>query len=61
MKTIDELLGSLQNINKIDLPNTPETWRRIGSSDPFLELGLEEKDLATFLEEWCNNNEYSNL
>ena len=62
--TIDELLNLLQNPEKPEgksLPNTEETWRRIGSKDKFEELGLEKSELESFLEEWMENNDYNNI
>lgn len=60
--TIDDLLNSLQNPNKEkNLPNTKDTWSRIGNADSFEELGLSSHELNDFLKEWCENNPYSNL
>lgn len=61
--TIYDLLNSLQNPSVSDkyLPNTKETWSRIGNRDPFNELGLESSELDEFLKEWKNDNPYSNI
>ena len=59
--TIDNLLDALQNPKDITLPNTAETWERIGAGDTFDELGLEPSDLEEFLKEWMENNEYADL
>lgn len=60
---INDLLNSLgnQDTGEITLPNTAETWSRIGSKDKFNELGLESSELEKFLEEWTEENEYSNI
>jgi len=70
-KTIEELLRSMQTLYKpkqpIDissrkLPNTRDTWERIGLKDSFEELGFtsaSEKD--EFLKEWTAQNPYSNI
>ena len=61
--TIDDLLNALQNPEKIDgdLPNTEETWSRIGARDKFQELGLDESELDSFLKEWIAENDYNNI
>ena len=61
MASIEDLLNALQNPNKVELENTPETWSRIGNKDKFEELGLESSELEEFLEEWMGNNEYENI
>ena len=63
--TIKELLQSMltkEDIknNTLYLPNTIETWRRIGNKDLFSELGfLSESEKETFLSEWIDNNPYN--
>ena len=61
--TIDDLLNSLEdpNVAEDTLPNNINTWARIGSSDIFAELGLESSKLESFLNEWMDNNPYSNI
>ena len=60
--TIDDLLNSLQNPEKVgSLENTEEIWRRIGQKDGFKELGLEATELEAFLTEWVSNNPYQNI
>lgn len=62
--TIDDLLNALRNPNEADkgkLQNTKDTWRRIGSGDPFTELGLEPTELESFLAEFINDNPYNNI
>ena len=61
--TITDLLNALQNPEKIEgsLPNTDETWSRIGSKDNFDELGLEPDELSDFLKEWIAENPYNNI
>ena len=61
--TIDDLLNSLEDPNAAEdtLPNNINTWSRIGSSDKFAELGLESSKLESFLNEWMDNNPYSNI
>lgn len=62
--TIDDLLNALRNPNKPEkgkLPNTAETWARIGSKDKFEELGLNKSELASFLEEWMADNDYDSI
>ena len=63
--TIDDLLNSLKNPNKISKPgilaNTKENWSRLGSGDSFSELGLERTALEEFLTEWVKDNPYNNI
>lgn len=59
--TLDDLLNALQNPSKVTLENTPETWERIGNKDKFLELGLNESELESFLKEWIESNPYNNI
>lgn len=63
MPGIDELLNALQNPNTSgkNLPNTFETWSRIGAKDSFAELGLSRSELDAFLEEWIAENDYDNI
>lgn len=61
MATIDELLEALENPNKKGLPNTKETWSRIGNNDNFSELGLSPGELEDFLREWIDENPYNNI
>lgn len=61
MATIDDLLEALQNPNKVELPNTAETWRRIGEKDNFEELGLDKSELDIFLKEFVDENPYENI
>ena len=63
--TIDDLLNSLKNPNKpkegATLENNRSTWERIGKRDSFSELGLEGGELEKFLQDWINDNPYSNI
>jgi len=59
--TMDELLNSLQNPNEVTLDNTNETWSRIGNKDSFDELNMDSSELESFLNEWINDNEYTNM
>lgn len=62
--TIEELLNQLQYGNDngtSKLPNTKDTWARIGSQDSFSELGLSRSELDNFLKEWIDENPYSNI
>jgi len=63
MKTIQDLLRSIQqNVNdRVSLDNNKNTWRKIGERDRFSELGLNSSELESFLKEWVNDNEYSNI
>ena len=61
MATLDELLNALENPNKPELPNTEDTWSRIGNKDSFDELGLEKTELEEFLSEWMEENSYNNI
>jgi len=61
MATLDELLNALENPNKPELPNTKDTWSRIGNKDSFDELGLEKTELEEFLSEWMEENSYNNI
>ncbi len=63
--SIDDLLNALKNPNKQEdrphLPNTRETWARIGDKDSFSELGLGTSELAEFLTDWISENPYNNI
>lgn len=59
--TIEDLLNSLRDPQKVTLENTKETWERIGRKDKFEELGLEPSELDEFLKEFTNNNPYNNI
>ena len=70
--TIDDLIAAMKNPNNIDsslkadkisLSNTADTWARIGSRDVSLaaELGISKDELNDFLNEWIENNPYSNI
>ena len=64
--TIEELLKSMISINDTDinrnLPNTRETWERIGNLDSFSELGFSsETEKEEFLKDWIDNNPYSSI
>lgn len=64
--TIEELLKSMISINDTNLdknlPNTRETWERIGSLDSFSELGFSsDTEKEEFLKDWINNNPYSSI
>lgn len=60
--TIEDLLNALQNPETAgDLPNTAETWARIGNRDSFPELNMSSSELENFLKEWTENNPYSNI
>ena len=56
-KLLDKEKEAKEAQKDLDLPNTQETWERIGNKDSFEELGLNSGELATFLKEWCENNE----
>lgn len=70
---IDELLNALKNPNEIDdnllrdvsrgLPNTRETWERIGNMDPTIaaDVGIDKSELANFIKEWVAENPYNNI
>lgn len=64
--TIEELLKSMISINDTNLdknlPNTRETWERIGSLDSFSELGFSsDTEKEEFLKDWIDNNPYSSI
>lgn len=66
MATIEDLLKALAITSVIDannrkLPNTRETWARIGNKDLFQELGLSTSDLSSFLQTWMEENPYSSI
>lgn len=65
MSDIKELLRKLKSGYKKEinpkLPNTKETWERIGSRDGFEELDMTDEDLNYFLKEWIGQNPYSNI
>lgn len=62
--TLDDLLSSMREREReiiSKLPNTRETWERIGRKDDFPELGLTGIELDEFLTNWMTNNPYSNI
>lgn len=63
--TIDDLLNSLKSPDKPKpdgkLPNTKETWERIGNKDSFTELGIKASELESFLSGWVKANPYMNI
>ena len=66
--TLKELLNKLMEesetgvpANGKTLPNTTDTWRRIGEKDGFQELGLEKSALAKFLSDWTADNDYQSI
>lgn len=64
--TIEELLKSMISINDTNLdkslPNTRETWERIGNLDSFSELGFSsDTEKEEFLKDWIDNNPYSSI
>ena len=64
MATIEELLAALRTpVSELErkLPNTLETWTRIGNRDSFAELGLSGSELDKFLQDWINENSYNNI
>lgn len=69
MKSLQDLIKHLEAakevkeivINGVKLPNTAETWARIGNLDSFPELGLSGSDLDDFLNEFIENNDYNNI
>jgi len=66
MATIEELLKSMLTLptegkkgDFMGLPNSRETWERIGSGDSFAELGFQSiNEKEAFLKEWINENPY---
>jgi len=62
MKTINELLGTLQGNKDVKtLENTKETWERIANRDDFTELGMSLEEKEEFIKEWIKENEYANI
>jgi len=63
--TIEELLNQLSekaDLKDISLPNTRDTWRRLGERDEFAELAFaSESDKERFLSEWASQNDYNNI
>ena len=67
-QTIEELLSSMLTLptpgalkDKL-LPNSVETWERIGNNDGFSELNFSTEDEKTeFLKEWTADNPYSSI
>lgn len=47
--------------HQTSLPNTRETWERIGRNSSFTELGLDKSELADFLKDWISENDYENI
>ena len=69
-QTIEDLLKSMLTVapesKKGDfigkLENTYDTWRRIGEQDDFAELNFaSDQERKAFLQEWIENNPYSNI
>lgn len=63
MASIEDLLKLLQqsHANEKSLPNTKDTWRRIGEEDSFSELGLKRSELEEFLKDWMDQNPYKSI
>lgn len=64
MSTLSKLFEALreQYAEKPSLPNTKETWERIGKRDDFRELGFtSESEKEEFLKDWMKNNPYNNI
>jgi len=67
MATIEELLKSMLTLSSdkkssdfIGLPNSRETWERIGSGDSFAELNFQSlSEKEDFLKEWIESNPYT--
>jgi hypothetical protein len=67
MTTIEELLKSMLTLSSdkkssdfMGLPNSRETWERIGSGDSFAELNFQSQtEKEEFLKEWVENNPYT--
>jgi hypothetical protein len=68
MATIEELLKSMLTLQSekkstgdfTGLPNSRETWERIGSGDSFAELNFQsQSEKEEFLKEWVENNPYT--
>lgn len=60
-KLTEEDLSKESLTERFNLPNTSETWERIGSKDCFAEIGLEGGELEEFLKEWISENDYNNI
>lgn len=54
---LKSLLKKVEDGKNVTLPNTKETWERIGAKDKFAELEIDEK-LEDFLLKWIENNPY---
>ena len=69
MKSLQDLIKHLEaakeikeiEINGVKLPNTAETWARIGNRDTFDELGLSGSELDEFLKTFTEENDYNNI
>jgi len=64
MSTLSKLFEALreQYSERLSLPNTRETWERIGKGDDFKEFGFtSESEKEEFLKDWMKNNPYSNI
>jgi hypothetical protein len=69
MKSLQDLIKHLEAakdvkeivINGVKLPNTAETWARIGNKDSFHELGLSGSELDDFLKTFTEENDYNNI
>lgn len=62
--SFEDLINALKNPEKEaakTLPNTAETWSRIKAKDSFNELNMGKDELASFLSEWCKENNYNNI
>lgn len=60
MDWLDEIADNVNGGEKRHLPNTEETWRRIGNRDSFAELNFtSDQERNDFLKEWKENNNYN--
>jgi hypothetical protein len=68
MATIEELLKSMLTLQSekksssdfMGLPNSRETWERIGNGDAFEELGFQNgSDKDAWLKDWIESNPYT--
>ena len=61
--TIKELLQSMYTLNvnkesKSSIPNTAETWARIGAKESFSAIGFADEDEMS---KWIEENDYQNI
>ena len=64
MASLKDMLNALQSpidAIKSKLANTFDTWSKIGSKTIYDELEGDQSEMDAFLNEWIEENPYSNI